>query len=255
MNSPSANEDPRVEPGQDELGFSTSTLGGEGTDALDADTGFEAKPPGRFMNQGTLLIFMAILVAGGSLYAMRLSRGDLTKSTNTSVEAKIEQALAKLTRPEALRDKDPLRPDNLKSVFQDTEAVVNMFSSDPAERQVPAHLLKKNPFRLYNPQPTDVDDGSDGRRAEQELARLRDKLARDYKKLTLNGINAGRIPIAVINGEMYRQGDKVGPFVIQSIRTEDFAVTLESSGLIFTLRMEATRNEAGMSQGVLQSTQ
>ncbi|MCC7204641.1 MAG: hypothetical protein IT441_06150 [Phycisphaeraceae bacterium] len=255
MNSPSAHDDPLAEAGQDDLGLSTSTLGGEGTDALEADAGFEAKPPGRFLNQGTLLILMAILVAGGSLYAMRLSRGDLTKSNNTSVEAKIEQALAKLTRPEALRDKDPLRPDNLKSVFQDTDSVVNMFSSDPAERQVPVHLLKKNPFRLYNPQPNEADEGGDGRRAEQELARLRDKLARDYKKLTLNGINAGRIPIAIISGEMYRQGDKVGPFVIQSIRADDFAVTLESSGLIFTLRMETTRNEAGMSQGVLDSTQ
>lgn len=208
-------------------------------DAFDLDGGRTHLPA---INQGTLLIILVTLVAAGALYAMRATRGDLGGgSAGKAVEAKIEQALAKLTRPEALRSDDPLLTRNLARLFADTDAIIDIFAVDPAEQQVPMAELKKNPFRMLTAaSPHDPDAAL--RQAERDRAKLKKQLTDEYQALRLQSVSGGRLPIAMIGNNMYREGDRLGSFLVRRIRTEDLAVELLAHDMLFVLRMKTGEN-------------
>ncbi|MCC7146464.1 MAG: hypothetical protein IT443_08460 [Phycisphaeraceae bacterium] len=202
------------------------------------------------INQGTLLIVLIAAVGAGSLYAMRLSRTDFGAGAGSKVEARIEQALAKLTRPEVLDPNDPLLKKNLNTLFQDTDAIVEMFSTNPADHQVPINMVKKNPFR---PQSAKVatTGNDDSALAERELEKRKAALVGEARKLKLNSIVGGRVPMALINSDLCREGSTVGIFKVRKIRTDELAVELESAGMLFVLRMESNSgNSTGVKRGI-----
>jgi hypothetical protein len=212
---------------------------------------FEGGRPGlRSINQGTLLIILVAVLAAGALYAMRATHSDLKSGgVNSAVEAKIEQALAKLTRPDVLRSDDPLLTRNLAQLFADTDAIISLFAIDPADQQIPMAELKKNPFRLHRPAEAH-DPEAELRAAERERARLRKQLTDEYQALRLQSVAAGRMPIAMIGNNMYREGDRLGSFVVRRIRTEELAVELLAEDMLFVLRMKTNGAGEGMRRDI-----
>ncbi len=208
----------------------------------------EGRPGFRSVSQGTLLIVVVALVAAGALYAMRATHSDLGGSNvNSAVEARVEQALAKLTRPDALSNDDPLLTHNLTRLFRDTDAIIQVFAVDPAQQQVPVTRLKKNPFRVHTAR-ADVlsDPDADAKAAERERAKLKKKLIDEFKTLTLQSVVAGRIPIAMISNQMHREGDALGSFTIRAIRTTDLSVELLAHDMLFVLRMKSSGSNDGL---------
>lgn len=200
-----------------------------------SDLDFETKPK-RSISQGTLLLLGVLVVAGGGLYLMRFSQGNVNNANAKAVEAKIEQALAKLAQPAGLAPDDPLAKNNLNALFKDTNSIIAMFASDPSQRQVPIDYVKKNPFALEqakkpeptaeNPTPTPTRDNG-----------ARKKLAAEAQDLKLQTVMKGRAgSIAVINGQFIQVGQKFQSFTVKSI--EGMAVELEAGGEVFTLKME-----------------
>jgi hypothetical protein len=99
-----------------------------------------------------------------------------------------------------------------------------------------------------------VDDPDGARReAEREQAKLRKAMTDEYQTLRLQSVAGGRMPIAMVNNNMYREGDKLGSFVIRRIRTEELAVELLAHDLLFVLRMKSNLNPDGLRRDIFGS--
>jgi hypothetical protein len=201
---------------------------------------FDAPPRtgGRFLNQSTLLILLVFAVAGGSIYAMRMRQSDIgANPVNRTAEARVADALAKLSQPQAMDPADPLQPPNLNKLL-DLNAIVDWFASDHTDRQVPLENLQKNPFVVVvmpvAPQDPKVITPQIDKQNDERLQQL--KL--EFGDLKLQSIVNGSRPIAVINGVFVQQGQKIGSFMVRSI--SGVSVELESQGKTFTLQMDAS---------------
>ncbi len=183
------------------------------------------------LSHGSLLIVLVAVIAAGSLYLMRASQGQMiVDSEAKSLEAKIEQALAKLTNPQALKADDPLLSSNLQVLFRDTDAVVGMFTEDTSKHQVPLNALKKNPFLLTLARPV-----FDGQPLDPGSV-LTQQLGTEFKDLKLDTVMQGARPVAIINGRLVQPGDRIGNFTVKSI--EGVSVKLEAGKETFTLTMD-----------------
>lgn len=196
----------------------------------------EASSSKRGISQGTLLLVMVALIAGGSLYGMRMvSQAGAHSDVDQKVEAKMEKFLAKVRNPEAMEQGNPLNAQSRQALFADTDWVVEMLSVDYTEQQVPVQFIQKNPFAMDEPKPTElakpVNDTS-------ERDALLKQLQAESRKLELQTIMKSGTPVAVIDGEFYRQGQQVGSFTVSSIDTEALSVKLTSEGETFTLTMQ-----------------
>ncbi len=201
------------------------------------------KSSSKFFSQGTMLIVILFLVAAGSLYAMRMGQSDLNSGiVAKDVEAKIEQALAKLTKPETLPKGDPLLAANMDLLLNDTNDILIMFENDPTNQQVPLRFVKKNPFVL--PIYRKIDEGArPPSELEAELAAKKhlDNLNKELAALDLQSIVQGARPVAIISGEFYQPGQTVGSFTIQSI--SHLQTVLVSGEHSFTLEMKSKQDK------------
>ncbi len=233
-------EEPTTAQGQDEP-QSMSLLGGiartddlSEAEQLEIATGRTGRPT---MGQNLLLLLLVTIIAGGTLYAMRLTQGDMANSAaSREVDAKIEKLLARLKGADA----KATRVGNIDEILNDTEQIVEIFSVDFTDHQVPVEFVQKNPFKLTARKPTVSDDPEARRRAEEE-ARMKRMMAMqaELKKFEITGINLRPRPIAVINGEFYKPGDKLGSFVIESM--DAFTIHLRHGEDRFELSLKDSR--------------
>jgi hypothetical protein len=201
----------------------------------EADMGISDGPKGKLLGQGTLLLLIVFVVGAGTLYAMRLSKVELHSSKSIKeVEARIEQALAKLDKVESMRKDDPLAAQNLNALFQDTGSIVAMFSTDMTQRQVPIEYIKKDPFVSMLPAATKADGKPD---PDNKSARERKhRIEMEFADLKLQTVMQGRVPVAVISGQFVRTGQTLGSFVVKAI--DGMSVTLEADGQPYTLQIQ-----------------
>lgn len=215
-------------------------------EAEEGDFG-SAKPESRLLNQGTLLIVMVAAIAAGAIYIMRVSQGDIANASEDTVkvEARIEQALAKLSKPGAMAGTDPLQPGNMKALFEDTDAILGMFSDDHAKRQVPVEFLKKDPFELVVAKPQAAAAAAAQPVNDRQSDELNRKIAAAAKELKLQSImGSGANAIAVVNGELLQVGQTTGEFKVIAITGRE--VQLESNGRTVTINMDVdTAGPAG----------
>ena len=229
--------------GQDESEKTISLMGGvvrpEGLPEADLELQ-SMKGPSKFLGHGTLLLVIVFVIAVGSLWAMRVGQGDLRSSTQAkAVEAKVEQALAKLSKPAAMAKDDPLRPKNLQALLNDTDEIVAMFAADPTRHQVPIENVKKNPFVIHRPKPKEAEQEEHARPKppkEDPIKLLKNELA----KYEVQSIVQGARPVAIINGDFLQPGQTLGSFKVTEIR--DLVVVLEAEGHTFTLEMKEDPN-------------
>jgi hypothetical protein len=200
-----------------------------------SDTEFgDAKGPGKLMSQGTMVLVALLVVAGLVIYAMRTVQNGGT-SGNKDVDAKIEQALAKISQPYALSGDDALAPGNTAKLFKDTQEIVEEFSNDPAKREVPIDYVKKNPFVMPTTATPEAPVGAGPARPDENALAIK-KLQAELKNLKLQSVMGGNRPVAIIDGELVQPGGTVGSFTVKAIKGT--TVELEGAGQPFTLTME-----------------
>lgn len=190
----------------------------------------------RKISQGTLIILLVVVIAAGSLYAMRLGQGDLSSNgVSADVMKKIETALAR-ANPTAATGAS-VQNVSMHASFRDTESIVNMFNTDVTRHQVPLDYVQKNPFALPAQQPVTVENTGPNPADATRMREHQAKLEAQSKKLTLQSVMANaRIPVVVIDGQFYKTGQQVGPFTIT--RIHDRGIDLEADGLKFELTMQ-----------------
>jgi hypothetical protein len=194
------------------------------------------------LSQGTLLVLLAFVVAAGALMLMRQQRADPDADVaGKEVEAKIEEALAKLSKPNAMAQNDSLRQENINALFKDTGSIIAMFNVDVTSQQVPLEFLKKNPFsvpaRAQVEMAAPAAVNTDGQREK----RLRE-LHAEAKELDLQSIMEGSRPVAIIGGTLVQQGQTIGSFQVAKIG--GMGVTLTADGQEFKITMQKNPDEA-----------
>jgi hypothetical protein len=220
---------------QEPLSMTLSGIGRGG--AGPGEAGYESSAPesgGGLLSHTTLLVAVVAIVAAGSLYLMRASQGSLASSKDVQdIEAKIATTLNRLNKPALLPDGDPLQAANLAALLAPTEDVTAIFEHDVREQQVPIEQVKKDPFSLAF-----ADDAQNT--SAQDTAKDNDrrfaKFNEELRKLDLQSIMAGSRNIAVIGGEFYKKGDKVGSFTVTNI--DKFTVYLQAGGVPFELTLQ-----------------
>lgn len=127
--------------------------------------------------------------------------------------------------------------------------VLAALESSGAPVQVPAEAIEKNPFVLetgptltrVTPDLLTPEQREAERRRIEELARAaeREKLLNDsFNRLRVNGVIGGRVPLARVNGKLYRTGDIIqGLFTVTSIDAVTRTVHLEADGRQFQVSM------------------
>ncbi len=233
---------------QDDGGFDGATkttplMAGAGSANLPEIDDFESEPArnGRSLfNQSTMLILLLLGVAAALIYTMRVSQGEISSTASTlEAEAKIDQALARLTSSQDLPEDDLLRSENLDEIFRDTDLIISMFSSDLTSQQVPIEYLQCNPFIVTlanSDSATEILPAAqygDQRRkkAQQRMQELNTELA----GLKLQTVIIGNVNVAVINDDLYQKNHAVGSFKVTKIIK--MSVDLEADGQTFSLSM------------------
>lgn len=237
---------------EDESGKSMSLMAGvarpEGMsdpDEFGADALGSKRPK---LSQGTMLILVVCVIAAGTLYGMRLSQRKAGPDVKAQqVEAKIDEALAKIGAPDGLDKSNPLNPEHLNDLFKDTDDIVSMFSADLTQRQVPIQFIKKNPFVLPTYQSVEVGSSVDlAAEMNKTQRKLLEGLQKELKSLKLQSVMGGARPVAIISGDLFQPGQNIGSFTITAI--EGLTVKLESSGQLFELKMENQSQEKSRSR-------
>jgi len=231
-------------PAPDESNKSMSLLGGVGggDDALDGVIVDEPDTPGRSPWVQTIVLLTIVAALGaGALYFMRSTQDDIEVRGTAGLSSRIDAALGRLTNAELMSDDDPLSQRSVDSLFSDTDRVLAIFASDPAEKQVPIQFIKKNPFSI-RVQRVVAETGEAEPQVDMEARRRMAKLEQSFKRLQLQSVVDMRVPVAVINGDMYRRGDQVEGFSIAAISSKHQAVKLNAEGRDWVLRMKTQAN-------------
>jgi len=230
-------QQPPVEEEPKQLTLMSGVAKGNDRNVFDAALDVDETAPKSVISQNMLLLLVVGLIAAGTIYAMGLTQGDLTGNTvQSDAEARIEQAITQLAQKESVTG--PLQESKLRQLFDETDDIVKMFTSDRSERQVPLEYVKKNPFEMVLPRTEEpqavapVDHGREAREREQLLQRLNN----EAQRLRVEMISSGsRGWVAMVNGDFVQVGSKVGSFEV--VKIEQFKVTLEAHDQSFELSL------------------
>ncbi|MEM0913092.1 MAG: hypothetical protein AAGB29_01695 [Planctomycetota bacterium] len=225
----------------DQSSRSMSLMSGGGDDALDGVIVDEPDTPGRSPWVQTVVLLLIVAALGaGALYFMRTTQDDIEARGTGDLASRIDLALGKLTNAQVMADDDPYSNASVNRLFSNTDRVLAIFAADPAEKQVPVEYIKKNPFSLRVQRVAEETGEAEPQidlAAQKRLAELQQAL----KRLELQSVVDMRVPVAVINGEMYRKGDRIDAFYVSAISSKHQAVQLKADDQKFVLRMQIDR--------------
>ncbi len=200
------------------------------------DVGDDASDGRRRIGQSTVMIIWVAVVAAGGLYLMRLSQGAVDPvAISPEIEAMVDVAIARDQSGEAGAGGSG----KLTGLFDDTDAIIAMFTSDSAGRQVPLEYVKMNPFLLpvYAPEPTLTAEKAPtaavtNKRQKDELTQWQMNVSLLKVELVIEGAR----PMAMINGQMLKPGDRIEGFKVDKIANR--AVQLKRGEHRFEIAME-----------------
>lgn len=205
------------------------------SDAGDGQGPLPANPfaagPGGFLNaqdleskpskfSGLLVLGMVVAVAGGVLFGMR----------QLGMGPKLSLAEIKIDYP---LDSDPLNANS------DHERILEDLRTGGNVQRVPLEMVQTNPFAWRSLAPKEVPEKKQEsiedlsrRQAEERRQKTRDAAA----ALVLNSMMGGRVPMARIDGQLVRVGDRVGEyFTVKAISGR--SVELASEDEVFSISM------------------
>lgn len=185
-------------------------------------------PAGHSAGRGFLLVVLLAAIAGGTLYAMRVTASAKVRAVASTVdEAKVTDALKRLTGGKTNASGE------LAAIFADTDDVLIRFIHDPTKKHVDLANLQMNPFELRLVRKAPAEDAQPAKPKGPDPNEL---LRAELAKLKLQSILVGNPSLAVINGQVVRDGDQVGSFVVTAVNRG--GVELAANGNTYTLTME-----------------
>lgn len=189
-------------------------------------------PPARraTMGQGTLLLLGLALAGMGGTWFMYLHSGPRSADAASVVQAKAaDQTIQSFLNNSAAGRK------LTQQLLHNTQKVVQRFMNYPSATQIPLRDLKANPFEH---RPLAAAPGQDMSRLQeqQEQETRRAAILKSAQSLKLQSIiHSAATQACMIDNNLYRQGQNVGEFVIESIGPN--AVILVNGAYRFELRM------------------
>lgn len=170
-------------------------------------------------NGGMVVLLIVVAVAAGLLMGMR----------KLGLAGRLELVDIKIDYP--------FEAENV--VGADHQRVIEDLKGSRDFKQVPLELVQMNPFEWKTsdekPAVGDVALAEADRLRKQADARRRE-IDDAFKKLRLNSVMGGRVPVAQISGVLVREGDTVSElFRVQSI--EGRSVVLSVDGREFTMTL------------------
>ncbi len=217
--------------------FQDGPAGGDGLseDQLAAIDGGSFGSSSEGSKRNFVLFGALIAIVGGTLWAMRMA-GNIQENTgaNPQAEREVEAALKRLTSKAGA---EGVTKSSAGDMFRDTKDVVKMFDNDPTRNQIPLEEVQKNPFELYGDASSkkkgSVKQVSD---TEKERMLFKQKMEKELRTYTIQTILQGTPSAAIINGKVYREGDKLGSFVIDAIGAKE--IRLVAKRIAFKLKMK-----------------
>lgn len=195
-------------------------LNGTGQDDVAGELEFDgADENKRIATQSALLIAIVAVIAGGVLFGMRLTQGGSTAEASTEQLTKIQTFIRKAENPTLVDKSDAQHPDNLRGLFADTDTIVSKIATEYPEKAVPVDQVQKNPFQLTMFSGASGDTGPSIDRAAQLREQQFAALQNEFRTLELQSImGSGRRSVAVIDGEIYKVGQRIGSFTVAGIQ-------------------------------------
>lgn len=192
--------------------------GGASASAGDDDLAFDSADENkRIATQSALLIAIVAVIAGGVLFGMRLTTGGNTVQAATEQLSIVQSFIRKADNPELVDPNDAQHPKNLAGMFADTDTIVSKIATDYPEKAVPLEEVQKNPFELIYIASADEANPTDF--AEKQRIETLRRLEGEFRQLELQSImGSGRRSVAVIDGEFYRLGARIGSFRVAGIK-------------------------------------
>jgi hypothetical protein len=201
----------------------SSTLGGGGETEFVVNSD-EKKP----MNQQLIYLLLLVLLGGGVTFYMYKRQGPATASAATPEAAKAKQTINSfLSQPDGIKA--------MKEMLKNTEKVVEKFNEYPSTKQVPLSDLQTNPFRSAKAPPKAPNANADAEAAKRKLEADRQAASKAFEALNLQTTILGAHKACMINNTLYREGQQVDQFTIESI--EKNRVVVKSGQFQFTLTM------------------
>lgn len=104
--------------------------------------------------------------------------------------------------------------------------------------------IQKNPFKLVQGQAPAIeavgpDPDADAKRTAEERKRRESEINSALAAVTLNGVMGGAVPLARVNGEIVRVGDKVSNlFIVAAIQGRSILLTADGQAFIVEMSQE-----------------
>lgn len=193
------------------------------------------------LSGGSVVIIVVVLIAVGGLFFMRrLSQ----VTASTSIPTEIEDTINKFLNTSGSDDGGA---DDFGAV-NTQKSVLEVLTAAYSERQVPLKDVQRDPFVIYQPddpvtiKETDrtVDENAILRRKQAERRAILNGLS---QRLVLKSVLRGSTPLAIINGQIYRVGDRVPVgdagygFTVTDISTSAVTLVAEAPELGMTRAM------------------
>ena len=183
----------------------------------------EKKP----LSKGTVIMAGILLACGVGTYVM------YTRSATGGAAPTAEAAAAQTTINQFLKN-DAGNVKKMKDMLQDTEKVVQQFLDSPGKKQVPVEDLQTNPFRVVKAevQEAAVDENASKRQQQEQRAAV----LKAAQGLNLQFVMSGKRKTCMINNAVYREGQNVGGFKVETISSDKVVVRKDDAR--FELRMK-----------------
>jgi hypothetical protein len=177
--------------------------------------------------QTSLIVAIICVVAFGALLTMRATLTNPTAAAaSADTDAFMETLDVRLANLDNMDKADPLHPDNMNKLFTDSQKLIEVIKADRTLKQVPIDQVAKNPFALPSVEEVlpEVDQAALAEAKRQ--ARL-NELRAEVAAIQITSIVGGPRPVAIIGGELYRVGDKLGNFTVLQIDPRGVAFTAD----------------------------
>ena len=162
------------------------------------------------------LVVVAV-IAAAVLGAMRLTGGKLGSTTDAQIEGLIDSTIAKLQNQQHLAADAPIIA--MSNNLLPTSKVIQTLTGHEAP-QVPIEFVQKNPF-VFGIKKPEVKTPTPTRTVVDNGEKTKEQIRREVGKLTIDMIMAGSEEKAVvIDGEIYKVGDSISIFRIESIEAQ-----------------------------------
>ena len=181
----------------------------------------EKKP----LSKGTLVMAGILLACGAGTYVMytRSAPGAGPTPESAQAQATIGEFLSQ----------DAGDVTKMKNMLNDTGKVVEQFIASPGKKQVPIAELQTNPFRVAAVESEEAVDDSGSKRQQEEQRAATKKAA---EGLSLQFVMSGKKKSCMINNAIYREGQNVEGFKVESISTD--SVIIRKDDARFALRVK-----------------